>query len=92
MRLFYLVFALCITGLSASAQWDHRGDYTCSSQLRANVSQGMPPGLGRELDTDQLSCLGLAQVYFILTGPNNDRDYQAIQDIRAVFRREGLIR
>lgn len=64
----------------------------CSSQLLASTQISMPPGT-RHLDLSALSCNGLAQVYFIVTGSGQQRILaQERQLIEAVFRREGLIR
>ena len=88
-----LIIASCLLALavgSASAQGD-RTDFTCSPQLVAAVIGDMPIGTS-DLDPRQLSCLGLTQVYFITTSFETNGDYEQRQRIRAVFRREGLIR
>ena len=79
-----------VAASSASAQGD-RTDFTCSPQLLAAVVGDMPIGT-RDLDPRQLSCLGLTQVYFITTSFETNGDYEQRQRVRAVFRREGLIR
>ncbi len=90
MRLVLFVLASSLFVSAASAQGG-RTDFTCSSQLRISVINGMPPGT-RDLDPNQLSCLGLSQVYFLQTSFRPSRDYELRQRIEAVFRREGLTR
>lgn len=62
---------------------------TCSSSMLATVRLQMPP-LGRDLDPGQLSCNGLAQVYFLLTQRREHSAHTLRQRIIAVFRGEGL--
>lgn len=90
MRLMPVIIAAVLATSSATAQGD-RTDTTCSSQMLRTVIVDMPPGT-RDLDPRRLSCLGLAQVYFIQTSLLNDRDHDARHRIEAVFRREGLTR
>ena len=64
---------------------------TCSPQLIA-VSEPRLPPLPAGVSMDDLSCVGVAQIYFIVTGSRDLRPFQKRQAILAVFRREGLIR
>ncbi|MEM9756728.1 MAG: hypothetical protein AAF914_12075 [Pseudomonadota bacterium] len=63
----------------------------CSPQILSSVIGGMPPGT-RNLDPSQLSCIGLTEVYFILTQQSTLGNIRERLQIEAVFRREGLIR
>lgn len=89
-RLAPLPLALAIALLvpPATAQ---ESSARCSPMLLAEVELLMP-NLGRDLDPAQLSCNGLAQVYFILTDSFELRLDGQRQTIIAVFRREGLTR
>jgi len=90
MRLAAILCILVVFCTSANAQTD-RNAVNCSEQILAAVIIDMPPNT-RDLDPRRLSCLGLAEVYFIQTGPGNDRDFDRRREIEAVFRREGLTR
>lgn len=90
MRLLSLT-ALALSLATSVAAQGGRTDFTCSSQMLATVIVDMPPGT-RELDPRDLSCLGLAQVYFIQTSVGSGRDFEERRRIEAVFRREGLTR
>lgn len=88
MRLTPTLVAAVLAASPAAAQGD-RTDYSCSTQMLRTVIVDMPPGT-QDLDPRKLSCLGLAQVYFIQTSLLDDRDHEIRLRIQAVFRREGL--
>ena len=90
MRFAIMALAACFAAAGATAQGD-RTDFTCSSQLLRSVVADMPVGT-RDLDPAALSCLGLSQVFFIVSSHERTGDYEQRQQVRAVFRREGLIR
>ena len=90
MRRFILT--LCTAGAlvaAAPALADSHGGEQCSSSMLATVRLQMPP-LNQPVDPAQLSCNGLAQVYFLLTQGQHTHG-QLRQRILAVFRRENLI-
>ena len=84
---------LCILGIFCTSAHAQTGQDAgnCSTQILAAVIVDMPPNT-RDLDPRRLSCLGLAEVYFIQTGPGFERDFDRRREIEAVFRREGLTR
>ncbi|MEM8882374.1 MAG: hypothetical protein AAGC82_17435 [Pseudomonadota bacterium] len=89
MRIALLAFALCLSAPAFANSPNPQSD--CSSQLLASVIADLPL-IARDLDPRQLSCLGLTQVFLIQTSGNLRTRFEQLQDIEAVFRREGLIR
>ncbi len=84
MRALFLSLVLILPAQQAAAACD-------ADQLLRTVEAQLPP-LRAPVDPRDLSCLGLAQLYFLLT---SDRDLISPFEIRqralTVFRNEGLL-
>ncbi|MEM7723123.1 MAG: hypothetical protein AAF376_12175 [Pseudomonadota bacterium] len=83
-----LALALSLTGITAPNA--AHAECMSSAQLISSIEFRIDR-FARDVDVRQLSCNGVAQVFFLLERSGRQNRFTVRQQILAVFRREGLI-